>query len=166
MTDESTHTHTHLPFLPLSDEDSSADSGSDVEVKTKGRRHKLLNKKLTLSEGETDDEKPAKSKKEGKRKGRRKGKRTDAFTFVYLCSVRCKCQIAHEKIKHIHHCRDLSDDIFISLIPLCGSVNSDDSADSDFKQSGSDSKSEESALSEAVSEEEEEDDKSTKRKTR
>ncbi|XP_062856442.1 transcriptional regulator ATRX [Trichomycterus rosablanca] len=54
------------------DEETSSDSESDVEVKAKGRRHKLLSKKLTLSEGDTDDEKPAKSKKEGKRKGRRK----------------------------------------------------------------------------------------------
>uniref|UniRef100_A0A3B4CTK5 DNA helicase n=1 Tax=Pygocentrus nattereri TaxID=42514 RepID=A0A3B4CTK5_PYGNA len=55
------------------EEEETSDSGSDVDVKKGGRRHSLLRKKLTLSEGESDDEKPAKSKKEVKRKGRRKG---------------------------------------------------------------------------------------------
>ncbi|XP_017574290.1 transcriptional regulator ATRX isoform X1 [Pygocentrus nattereri] len=54
------------------EEEETSDSGSDVDVKKGGRRHSLLRKKLTLSEGESDDEKPAKSKKEVKRKGRRK----------------------------------------------------------------------------------------------
>ncbi|KAI5624751.1 transcriptional regulator ATRX [Silurus asotus] len=96
------------------EEEEDSDSGSDVDVKKAGRRHKLLRKKLTLSEADSDD-KPSKSNKEAKRKGRRK-------------------------------------------------VSSDDSADSDFKRSGSGSGSE-SALSEAVSEDDE-DSKSTKRKTR
>uniref|UniRef100_A0A4W4F465 DNA helicase n=1 Tax=Electrophorus electricus TaxID=8005 RepID=A0A4W4F465_ELEEL len=57
------------------EEASDSDSGSDVDVKKAGRRHRLLRKKLTLSEGESDDDdKPAKSKKEVKRKGRRKGR--------------------------------------------------------------------------------------------
>ncbi|XP_072520399.1 transcriptional regulator ATRX isoform X2 [Salminus brasiliensis] len=54
------------------DEEETSDSASDVDVKKGGRRHHLLRKKLTLSEGESDDEKPAKSKKEVKRKGRQK----------------------------------------------------------------------------------------------
>ncbi|XP_051513971.1 transcriptional regulator ATRX-like isoform X1 [Myxocyprinus asiaticus] len=97
------------------EDEETSDSGSDVDVKKGGRRHRLLRKKLTLSEGDSDDETPVKTKKETKKKGRRK-------------------------------------------------VSSDDSADSDFKQSGS-SSSDSSALSEAVSADEDED-KSNKRKTR
>uniref|UniRef100_A0AAR2IZI0 DNA helicase n=1 Tax=Pygocentrus nattereri TaxID=42514 RepID=A0AAR2IZI0_PYGNA len=62
-----------LSFVLTEEEEETSDSGSDVDVKKGGRRHSLLRKKLTLSEGESDDEKPAKSKKEVKRKGRRKG---------------------------------------------------------------------------------------------
>ncbi|KAB5571087.1 hypothetical protein PHYPO_G00220900 [Pangasianodon hypophthalmus] len=54
------------------EEEEDSDSGSEVDVKKAGRRHKLLRKKLTLSEGESDNEKPAKSNKEVKRRGRRK----------------------------------------------------------------------------------------------
>ncbi|XP_066504540.1 transcriptional regulator ATRX isoform X2 [Hoplias malabaricus] len=54
------------------DEEETSDSGSDVDVKKSGRRHNLLRKKLTLSEGESDDEKTAKTKKEVKKKVRRK----------------------------------------------------------------------------------------------
>lgn len=50
------------------DEDSE-DSSSDVEVKKRGRRHKLLRHKLSLSEGESGDEKAAsKEKTKGGRK--------------------------------------------------------------------------------------------------
>lgn len=60
-------------FFPLTEEEEDSDSGSEVDVKKAGRRHKLLRKKLTLSEGESDNDKPAKSNKEAKRRGRRKG---------------------------------------------------------------------------------------------
>lgn len=51
------------------DEDASENSGSDLEVKKKGRRHHLLRKKLTLSEGESGDEKPGvKGKKKTSRR--------------------------------------------------------------------------------------------------
>ncbi|XP_054648215.1 transcriptional regulator ATRX isoform X2 [Dunckerocampus dactyliophorus] len=56
------------------DEDSE-DSGSDVEVKKHGRRHKLLRHKLTLSEAESGDDKEAsegKTSKEGKKKKEKK----------------------------------------------------------------------------------------------
>uniref|UniRef100_A0A7N6AUB8 DNA helicase n=1 Tax=Anabas testudineus TaxID=64144 RepID=A0A7N6AUB8_ANATE len=39
------------------DEEEQHDSGSDVEVKKRGRRHKLLRHKLSLSEGESGEEK-------------------------------------------------------------------------------------------------------------
>ncbi|XP_029958130.1 transcriptional regulator ATRX isoform X2 [Salarias fasciatus] len=54
-------------------DDDSQDSGSDVEVKKSGRRHKLLRHKLSLSEGESGDEKSStkKSKKEKKKSGRK-----------------------------------------------------------------------------------------------
>lgn len=55
------------------EEEEDSDSGSEVDVKKAGRRHKLLRKKLTLSEGESDNDKPSKSNKEAKRRGRRKG---------------------------------------------------------------------------------------------
>lgn len=41
------------------DNEDSKDSGSDVEVKKSGRRHKLLRHKLSLSEAESGDEKAA-----------------------------------------------------------------------------------------------------------
>uniref|UniRef100_A0A672FS24 DNA helicase n=1 Tax=Salarias fasciatus TaxID=181472 RepID=A0A672FS24_SALFA len=57
------------------EEDEQQDSGSDVEVKKSGRRHKLLRHKLSLSEGESGDEKSStkKSKKEKKKSGRKVG---------------------------------------------------------------------------------------------
>ncbi|XP_042593765.1 transcriptional regulator ATRX-like isoform X1 [Cyprinus carpio] len=54
------------------DETSDSDSGSDVDVKKGGRRHRLLSKKLTLSEGDSDDETTVKNKKDTKKRGRRK----------------------------------------------------------------------------------------------
>uniref|UniRef100_I3KN62 DNA helicase n=1 Tax=Oreochromis niloticus TaxID=8128 RepID=I3KN62_ORENI len=58
---------------PGNDEDTE-DSGSDVEVKKSGRRHKLLRHKLSLSEGESGEEKAVgKEKKKGKKKSGRKG---------------------------------------------------------------------------------------------
>ncbi|XP_068596338.1 transcriptional regulator ATRX [Brachionichthys hirsutus] len=50
-------------------EEDSVDSGSDVEVKKRGKRHKLLRHKLSLSEGESGEEKAAAKKKttEGKK---------------------------------------------------------------------------------------------------
>ncbi|XP_051505384.1 transcriptional regulator ATRX isoform X1 [Myxocyprinus asiaticus] len=54
------------------EDEETSDSGSDVDVKKGRRSHRLLRKKLTLSEGDSDDETPVKSKKETKKKGRRK----------------------------------------------------------------------------------------------
>ncbi|KAK2904027.1 transcriptional regulator ATRX isoform X1 [Channa argus] len=58
-------------------DDDSEDSGSDVEVKKRGRRHTLLRHKLSLSEGESGEEK-ASSK--GKTKGGKKkpGRKVDS----------------------------------------------------------------------------------------
>uniref|UniRef100_A0A8C9RRU7 DNA helicase n=1 Tax=Scleropages formosus TaxID=113540 RepID=A0A8C9RRU7_SCLFO len=55
-------------------EASDLDSDSDVDVKKTRHRHRLLRHKLSLSEGESGDDKPAaKGKKDRKRKHRRKG---------------------------------------------------------------------------------------------
>uniref|UniRef100_A0A669BGY6 DNA helicase n=1 Tax=Oreochromis niloticus TaxID=8128 RepID=A0A669BGY6_ORENI len=55
------------------DDEDTEDSGSDVEVKKSGRRHKLLRHKLSLSEGESGEEKAVgKEKKKGKKKSGRK----------------------------------------------------------------------------------------------
>uniref|UniRef100_A0A673GV20 DNA helicase n=1 Tax=Sinocyclocheilus rhinocerous TaxID=307959 RepID=A0A673GV20_9TELE len=59
-------------MFPAEEEDETSDSGSDVDVKKGGRRHRLLSKKLTLSEGDSDDETPVKNKKETKKRGKRK----------------------------------------------------------------------------------------------
>ncbi|KAM7417838.1 hypothetical protein PAMA_017471 [Pampus argenteus] len=62
------------------DDDSEDDSGSDVEVKKRGRRHKLLRHKLSMSEGESEDEKsPSKDKKNkgGKKKAGRRAVGSD-----------------------------------------------------------------------------------------
>ncbi|KAG7517217.1 transcriptional regulator ATRX [Solea senegalensis] len=55
------------------DDDNSDDSGSDIEVKKQGRRHKLLRHKLSLSEGESGEEKASsKEKSKGGKKSTRK----------------------------------------------------------------------------------------------
>uniref|UniRef100_A0A665WP00 DNA helicase n=1 Tax=Echeneis naucrates TaxID=173247 RepID=A0A665WP00_ECHNA len=61
--------------------DDSEDSGSDVEVKKRGRRHKLLRHKLSLSEGESGEDKA--SSKERKNKG---GKKNDHLLLLFLVS--------------------------------------------------------------------------------
>uniref|UniRef100_A0A669BLF7 DNA helicase n=1 Tax=Oreochromis niloticus TaxID=8128 RepID=A0A669BLF7_ORENI len=59
---------------PIVEDNDTEDSGSDVEVKKSGRRHKLLRHKLSLSEGESGEEKAVgKEKKKGKKKSGRKG---------------------------------------------------------------------------------------------
>lgn len=58
-----------LFFFLLKAEDETEDSASDVEVKKSSRRHKLLRHKLSLSEGESGDEK---SSSKEKTKGRKK----------------------------------------------------------------------------------------------
>lgn len=63
------------------EDDDAGVSGSDVDVKKSGRRHRLLRHKLSLSDGESGDKKPAskgkkKKKKESKRKTKRKGQDT------------------------------------------------------------------------------------------
>ncbi|XP_070769056.1 transcriptional regulator ATRX [Enoplosus armatus] len=56
------------------DEEEQKDSSSDVEVKKRGRRHKLLRHKLSLSEGESGDEKAA-SKEKNKRGKKKSGQK-------------------------------------------------------------------------------------------
>uniref|UniRef100_A0A671WV30 DNA helicase n=1 Tax=Sparus aurata TaxID=8175 RepID=A0A671WV30_SPAAU len=72
------------PFHQSSDEEEqdedSEDSSSDVEVKKRGRGHKLLRHKLSLSEGESGEEK-AEKKKGGKKKSQKK---------VSCCSCLCE----------------------------------------------------------------------------
>ncbi|XP_039975295.1 transcriptional regulator ATRX isoform X2 [Xiphias gladius] len=62
------------------DDEDSEDSGSDVEVKKRGRRHKLLRHKLSLSEGESGEEKAASKEKSkgGKKKSGRKVESDDS----------------------------------------------------------------------------------------
>lgn len=56
-------------FVSLFEDEDSENSSSDVEVKKRGRRHKLLRHKLSLSEGESGEEKAAiKEKNKGSRK--------------------------------------------------------------------------------------------------
>ncbi|XP_030001206.1 LOW QUALITY PROTEIN: transcriptional regulator ATRX [Sphaeramia orbicularis] len=99
------------------DAEDTEDSGSEVEVKKASRRHKLLRHKLSLSEGESGEEKD--TKKEGKNKGTKKKTRQK--------------------------------------------VDSDDSDDSDFEKENSDSSSEESGISEQLSDSEKD---GKRRKTR
>ncbi|XP_034739450.1 transcriptional regulator ATRX isoform X7 [Etheostoma cragini] len=49
-------------------DNDSEDSSSDVEVKKRGRRHKLLRHKLSLSEGESGEEQAASKEKKNKKK--------------------------------------------------------------------------------------------------
>ncbi|KAM9849958.1 transcriptional regulator ATRX isoform 2-T2 [Aulostomus maculatus] len=58
------------------DKEDSDDSGSDVDVKKRGRRHKLLRHKLSLSEAESGDEKAAdKDKTKGSKKKKKNERR-------------------------------------------------------------------------------------------
>ncbi|XP_029021930.1 transcriptional regulator ATRX [Betta splendens] len=58
-------------------DDVTEDSGSDVEVKKRGRRHRLLRQKLSLSEGESGEEKsPNKEKSKGSKK--KSGRKVDS----------------------------------------------------------------------------------------
>uniref|UniRef100_A0A669BB92 DNA helicase n=1 Tax=Oreochromis niloticus TaxID=8128 RepID=A0A669BB92_ORENI len=75
------------------DEDTE-DSGSDVEVKKSGRRHKLLRHKLSLSEGESGEEKAVgKEKKKAtqtmktsvERPGEKKELQSVMYCFFYSC---------------------------------------------------------------------------------
>uniref|UniRef100_A0A673C1S7 DNA helicase n=1 Tax=Sphaeramia orbicularis TaxID=375764 RepID=A0A673C1S7_9TELE len=68
------------------EEEDQEDSGSEVEVKKASRRHKLLRHKLSLSEGESGEEKD--TKKEGKNKGTKKKTRQKGGTVCFLCLVR------------------------------------------------------------------------------
>uniref|UniRef100_A0A3Q3J419 DNA helicase n=1 Tax=Monopterus albus TaxID=43700 RepID=A0A3Q3J419_MONAL len=61
------------------EEQDTEDSGSDVEVKKHGRRHKLLRHKLSLSEGESDEENASSHKKKKKKAGKKKsGRKVDS----------------------------------------------------------------------------------------
>uniref|UniRef100_A0A7N6FH84 DNA helicase n=1 Tax=Anabas testudineus TaxID=64144 RepID=A0A7N6FH84_ANATE len=69
-------------------------SGSDVEVKKRGRRHKLLRHKLSLSEGESGEEKS--SGKEKSKGGRKKSGRKGSFICFMVRSgkiIRDHCKI-------------------------------------------------------------------------
>lgn len=132
------------------DDEDTEDSGSDVEVKKSGRRHKLLRHKLSLSEGESGEEKAAgKEKKKGKKKSGRKG------LFWNYNSVS-----EPRPTWGLKYLKKLLDDRFSFCFFICISVDSDDSADSDFEKSES---SGESAESEVVSDSDNED---KRRKTR
>uniref|UniRef100_A0A7N8YDY0 DNA helicase n=1 Tax=Mastacembelus armatus TaxID=205130 RepID=A0A7N8YDY0_9TELE len=65
------------------EEEEEQDSGSDVEVKKRGRRHKLLRHKLSLSEGESGEEKV--STKEKNKGGKKE------------CVLLCICRSAKKK---------------------------------------------------------------------
>uniref|UniRef100_A0A7N6BU51 DNA helicase n=1 Tax=Anabas testudineus TaxID=64144 RepID=A0A7N6BU51_ANATE len=76
------------------DEEEQHDSGSDVEVKKRGRRHKLLRHKLSLSEGESGEEKS--SGKEKSKGGRKKSGRKGSFICFMVRSgkiIRDHCKI-------------------------------------------------------------------------
>lgn len=78
-------------FMSFLEADNTEDSGSDVEVKKRGRRHRLLRHKLSLSEGESGEEKPSnKEKNKESKKSGRKGLFLSLviFYFVSMC-VRC-----------------------------------------------------------------------------
>ncbi|XP_071313243.1 transcriptional regulator ATRX [Trachinotus anak] len=60
------------------DDEDSEDSGSDVEVKKRGRRHKLLRHKLSLSEGESGEEKASSKEKKSKGGKRKSGRKVDS----------------------------------------------------------------------------------------
>uniref|UniRef100_A0A7N6AFL2 DNA helicase n=1 Tax=Anabas testudineus TaxID=64144 RepID=A0A7N6AFL2_ANATE len=75
-------------------DDDTEDSGSDVEVKKRGRRHKLLRHKLSLSEGESGEEKS--SGKEKSKGGRKKSGRKGSFICFMVRSgkiIRDHCKI-------------------------------------------------------------------------
>lgn len=58
----------------LADDEDSDGSSSDGDVKKRGKRHKLLRHKLSLSEDESGEEKAVgKEKKKGGKKSRKKG---------------------------------------------------------------------------------------------
>lgn len=60
-----------------------------MEVKKHGRRHKLLRHKLSLSEGESGEEKPAaKEEEKKKKKGTKKAKPEGGFVWSRRCSRR------------------------------------------------------------------------------
>lgn len=58
----------------LKDDEFTEDSESDVDVKKRGGRHKLLRHKLSLSEGESGDSSKEKKSKGSKKKSSRKGR--------------------------------------------------------------------------------------------
>uniref|UniRef100_A0A3Q3LTF3 DNA helicase n=1 Tax=Mastacembelus armatus TaxID=205130 RepID=A0A3Q3LTF3_9TELE len=70
------------------------DSGSDVEVKKRGRRHKLLRHKLSLSEGESGEEKV--STKEKNKGGKKESGRKDNLLLL-RCVLLCICRSAKKK---------------------------------------------------------------------
>ncbi|XP_041845424.1 transcriptional regulator ATRX isoform X2 [Melanotaenia boesemani] len=62
------------------DEEEAEDSGSDIEVKKSGRRHKLLRHKLSLSEGESGEENTD-SKEKKHKGGKKKSGKKDSDDF-------------------------------------------------------------------------------------
>ncbi|XP_061690627.1 transcriptional regulator ATRX [Syngnathoides biaculeatus] len=57
---------------------NSQDSGSDIEVKKRGRRHKLLRHKLSLSEADSEDDKEDNAEKTKKTVKKKEKKRVDS----------------------------------------------------------------------------------------
>uniref|UniRef100_A0A674N1B1 DNA helicase n=1 Tax=Takifugu rubripes TaxID=31033 RepID=A0A674N1B1_TAKRU len=76
------------------DDDDEDDDSSDVEVKKHGRRHKLLRHKLSLSEGESGEEK---SSAKEKKKGAKKSKQKACFNHVRLSVCRAAAKKDEEK---------------------------------------------------------------------
>lgn len=77
----------NIIFASLLEEEDSENSSSDVEVKKRGRRHKLLRHKLSLSEGESGEEKAA--SKEKKKGGKKKSGQKGWFWIFLLACVLC-----------------------------------------------------------------------------
>lgn len=139
-------------------EEDSEDSGSDVEVKKGGRRHHLLRHKLSLSDGESGEEKAASNQK--RNKGTKK--KSEQEGLLELCFGLCVCSLSVTvwlqilgTVKPANGCG-----FFFSLMLICLVASSDDSSDSDFEKSES---SDESQMSEELSESENE---GKRRKTR
>ncbi|XP_028271420.1 transcriptional regulator ATRX [Parambassis ranga] len=85
------------------DEDSEEDSGSDVDVKKSGRRHKLLRHKLSLSEGESGEENAnskEKKTKGGKKKSGRKVESNDSEDSDFEKSESSQGSDVSEEVSH------------------------------------------------------------------
>uniref|UniRef100_A0A8C3RPN4 DNA helicase n=1 Tax=Chelydra serpentina TaxID=8475 RepID=A0A8C3RPN4_CHESE len=79
-------------------EDNSESDSDDEESKKPRYRHRLLRHKLSMSDGESEEEKKGKSKdtKEGKRRNRRKGTKFKCLCGFFLCHRSAKKAEAEE----------------------------------------------------------------------